>query len=137
MGKSIIFMSANVKAPCRLTLSPISVSYYLWRYIWEVRITADRGMQVCTFLYLDFLANIVISLTDITQFMTVHSLLVLMQSFVVVLIWSSISTPLNPSRKQTPHSFKGTQLENKSLYRFVIFMIFLDKILSYNLTLSL
>ena len=44
---------------------------------------------------------------------------------------------LNPSKKETPHSFKGQQLENKSLYRFVISMSFLEKFLSYNLTLSL
>ena len=43
----------------------------------------------------------------------------------------------NPAKKETPHSFKGQQLENKSLYRFVIYMVFLEKYLSYNLTLSL
>ena len=44
---------------------------------------------------------------------------------------------INPAKKETPHSFKGQQLENKSLYRFVIYMGFLEKYLSYNLTLSL
>ena len=29
-----------------------------------------------------------------------------------------------PRKKTTPHSFKGQQLENKSLYRFVIYMYF-------------
>ena len=42
-----------------------------------------------------------------------------------------------PLKKKPPHSFKGQQLENKSLYRFVISMSFLEKFLSYNLTLSL
>ena len=28
----------------------------------------------------------------------------------------------NPAKKETPHSFKGQQLENKSLYRFVIYI---------------
>ena len=41
---------------------------------------------------------------------------------------------INPAKKETPHSFKGQQLENKSLYRFVIYMVFLEKYLSYNLT---
>ena len=27
-----------------------------------------------------------------------------------------------PSKTETPHSFKGQQLENKSLYRFVIYV---------------
>ena len=31
---------------------------------------------------------------------------------------------INRSKKETPHSFKGQQLENKSLYRFVIYMSF-------------
>ena len=44
---------------------------------------------------------------------------------------------LNPAKKETPHTFKGQQLENKSLYRFIIYMRFLEKFLSYNLTLSL
>ena len=44
---------------------------------------------------------------------------------------------INPANKETPHSFKAQQLENKSLYRFVIYMGFLEKYLSYNLTLSL
>ena len=44
---------------------------------------------------------------------------------------------LNPAKKETPHSFEGQQLENKLLYRFVIYMSFLEKCLSYNLTLSL
>ena len=47
------------------------------------------------------------------------------------------SLHINPAKKETPHSFKGQQLENKSLYRFVIYMGFLEKYLSYNLTLSL
>ena len=42
-----------------------------------------------------------------------------------------------PAKNETPHSFKGQQLENKLLYRFVIYMGFLEKYLSYNLTLSL
>ena len=41
------------------------------------------------------------------------------------------------SNKETPHSFKGQQLENKSLYRFVIYMSFLEKFLSFNLTSNL
>ena len=47
-------------------------------------------------------------------------------------------TKINPAKKETPHSFfKGQQLENKSLYRFVFQMSFLKKSLSYKLTLSL
>ena len=44
---------------------------------------------------------------------------------------------INPANKETPHSFKGQQLQNKSLCRFVIYISFLEKFLSYNLTLSL
>ena len=44
---------------------------------------------------------------------------------------------INPAKKETPHSFKGQQLEHKSLYRFVIYMSILEKFPSYNLTLSL
>ena len=31
---------------------------------------------------------------------------------------------INPAKKETPHSFKGQQLENKLLYRFVIYIGF-------------
>ena len=48
------------------------------------------------------------------------------------LLWGE----LNRSKKETPHSFKGQQLEYKSLYRFVIYMCILETFLSYNLTLS-
>ena len=44
---------------------------------------------------------------------------------------------LNPAKKETLHSFKGQQLENKSLYCFVIYMSIFEKFPSYNLTLSL
>ena len=37
---------------------------------------------------------------------------------------------INPANKETPHSFKGQQLENKLLYRFVIYMGFLEKYLA-------
>ena len=29
---------------------------------------------------------------------------------------------INPAKKETPHLFKGQQLENKLLYRFVIYI---------------
>ena len=32
----------------------------------------------------------------------------------------TIDNVINPSKKETPYSFKGQQLENKSLYRFEI-----------------
>ena len=31
------------------------------------------------------------------------------------------SLELNPANKETPHSFKGQQLENELVYRFVIY----------------
>ena len=49
---------------------------------------------------------------------------------------SNLVSNLKPSNKETPHSIKGQQLENKLLYRFVTYMSFLEKSLSYNLTLS-
>ena len=54
-----------------------------------------------------------------------------------VVCWQGNGNEINPAKKETPHSFKGQQLENKSVYRFVIYMGFLEKYLSYNLTLSL
>ena len=45
--------------------------------------------------------------------------------FVIILI-SQLrhhdTTHINPAKKETPHSFKGQQLENKLLYRFVIYI---------------
>ena len=38
---------------------------------------------------------------------------------------------INPAKKETPHSFKGQQLENKLLYRFVMYGFFRE--ISYNL----
>ena len=35
-----------------------------------------------------------------------------------------MSHHVNPAKKEAPHSFKDQQLENKLLYRFVIYMGF-------------
>ena len=53
-------------------------------------------------------------------------------NFSALCLWN-----INPAKKETPHSFKGQRLENKLLYPFVIYMGFLEKYRSYNLTLDL
>ena len=37
---------------------------------------------------------------------------------------------VNPAKKETPHSFKGQQLETKLLYRFVIYIVLWVKFLA-------
>ena len=40
----------------------------------------------------------------------------------LVFVWIHTSNVCKPAKEETPHSFKGQQLENKSLYRFVIYI---------------